>query len=140
MTEVNRHHVMFERGLYKRRRVHFQLRSHPGLILPLRITDHRELHATIERRHGATVPLPDLESTEYFLSDVASYRRGQPWHRTLDQAIGWFAMTDNEPTAEVLDWQRDFIRNTEPLMRLVQGGAEYGESQMDRGRAVVSPE
>jgi len=106
-TNWNRHHVLYQGREYRRNLVLGRLRSHPGLILPIFIPDHRALHRTLY----TSVPRPDLEATKYFLESVVLYSPDQPRTRTLDQAIDWFA-TCSEPTAEHLAAQREFILKT----------------------------
>jgi hypothetical protein len=56
------------------------------------------------------VPLPDRDATKHFLQEIVEpYDRTQPLFKTVDQAIGWFALTNNEPTAEHLFRQKEFI-------------------------------
>lgn len=107
--KTNRHHVFYEGRLYRRAGFLNRLRTHPGLIIPINIYDHRDLHQELR----SSVPVPERDAVEYFLQDVIlPFTEGQPRTRSLDQAIGWFAMTGNEATAEHLQLQREFILRT----------------------------
>lgn len=99
---------MYERPDFRRNYIHHNLRCLAGLIIPISMEEiHRPLHRALPKH----VPLPDLEATKYFLQEIVEpYDRTQPLFKTVDQAIGWFALTNNEPTAEHLQLQKDFIR------------------------------
>lgn len=93
---------------YRRTPLLNRLRNLHGLIIPMNIYDHRELHEDM-----GGVPKPKLDAVEHFLNGVVlPYEEGQPRSRTLDQAIGFFAMTGNEATAEHLMEQRAYILRT----------------------------
>jgi hypothetical protein len=135
-SRVNKHHLFYERSAYQRLTVLRNLREQPGLIIPMFITEHQALHRAVDRRTFGrpTVPLPNLEAAKYFVESVLlPYSPDQPRLQALQQAIGWFAMTNNEDTAEHLAKQRDFILKTTPF------GDEgmYGQSEMDGRRPVV---
>lgn len=103
---VDQHHLMFSKATWQRERFTRLIRQHQGLIVPLPIV---EVHRPLHRQFYQGVPLPDRESARAFNETVLPYEPGQPWDRTLEQAIGWFAMTDNLPTAEHLYEQHEFI-------------------------------
>lgn len=113
--QIDRHHVFYERGLYQRDPIMFRLRSMPGLIIPMNIPDHRALHRRLDNwSNRPTVPQPDYDATLYFITEVSlPYRSDMPRLQTLEQAIGWFSLTNNESTAEHLYAQKEFILNTE---------------------------
>lgn len=106
---VNRHHAIYTGREVRRFRIWNMVRTHPGLILPIYIPDHRDLHHHLR----ASVPRPDTDAARYFLEDVITpYRPGQPRTKQLDEAIRFFSQTNNELTAEHLSAQREFILRT----------------------------
>lgn len=112
---LTRHHLMYEKRDYRRNIVLHQLRCLPGLIIPISMEDvHRPLH----RMFPQPVPLPDRDATKYFLDEIVLPYDKTNRFMTVDQAIGWFAITNNEATAEHLQLQKDFILERVP---------EYGE-------------
>jgi len=55
-------------------------------------------------------PVPDIDAAYWFYKSIVTpYTPEQPRLQTLEQAIGWFAMTDNEPTAEHLHEQMGYF-------------------------------
>lgn len=109
MTRTNRHHTFYDREDWTRQKHLWNIRTTRGLILRLPMLEiHRPLHLQNNLRHG--VPIPDKEAAIELVNNVLlPYEEGQPLFRTLEQAIGWFAMTDNQPTAEHLYEQKEFI-------------------------------
>lgn len=109
--DINTHHVFFEGRVYRRSVILQRLRNHHGLIVPINIADHRDLHHELQGHHG--VPTPSYESVRDFLEIVSPYEKGQDRTQTLDEAIGFFALCDEWDTAEHLIQQREFIIRTE---------------------------
>jgi hypothetical protein len=106
--KLTRHHTLFERPDFRRNVWHHKLRCLPGLIIPIPMESiHRPLHRSLPRH----VPLPDIEATKYFVQEVVLPPNRESLFQTMEQAIGWFAMTNNEPTAEHLYMQKEFIRD-----------------------------
>jgi hypothetical protein len=106
MTPLNRHHLAYDRVDWFRPQHLRKIRTHKGMILNLPMIEiHRPLHANI--RQG--VPIPSQEAAEAFNDTVLPYREGQALFHTVDQAIGFFAMVDEQPTAEHLYEQKQFI-------------------------------
>lgn len=106
MERLTRHHTLYPKPEFCRNRFLNSIRNHRGLIIPLPMLEvHRPLH--ISFLDG--VPPPDLTAAKAFNEIVLPYELGQPWHRTLDQAIGFFEMTANFGTADALAAQREFI-------------------------------
>lgn len=106
MTRLNRHHLAFNREDWFRPKHLRLIRTHKGMILDLPMIEiHRPLHINI--RQG--VPLPTQEAAQAFNETVQPYKQGQALFHTVDQAIGFFAMSGEQPTAEHLYEQKQFI-------------------------------
>lgn len=106
----NLHHTFFSRREYQKHNILRNLREHPGFIVPMRIEDHRSLHQGM----WASVPKPDLDAAQALLyGDIlVPYQPDQPRLLHVQQAIGFFAMTGNELTAEHLQSQVEYILRT----------------------------
>jgi hypothetical protein len=123
----SRHHVWYERPRFENDGIYHRLRSHAGFIILTHNLDHNNgpgsLHCDRRLRQG--VPRPGREATEAFLKGVLlPYQEDQSRAQSLDQAIGWFACTGDQATAEHLALQREYIMRTP-----VPGEAEgYGRA------------
>lgn len=47
MFETNLHHFNWQKSVWRRDSLANRIRNHPGMILPMNILDHRELHNEI---------------------------------------------------------------------------------------------
>jgi hypothetical protein len=105
---VNRHHLFYTERFFRKEKLMYQLRQQPGLIIPINIYDHRDLHQQIR----SSTPKPEHEAAAHFISDVLL--PFDPSHRLqgIDQAIAFFNLTNNELTAEHLMHQREFLART----------------------------
>jgi len=77
-TPYDRHHVLWTRREQQKTRMNRLLRNHPGLIIPLPVSVHRDLHAEIP---PPIVPPPPL--AESILTAI----NGQPFNNMFSVAI-----------------------------------------------------
>lgn len=90
------HHVLFEAKLWQAHSVNNELRSKPGLIIPIRHDVHNELHREIK-----TMPVPSYDQGN---SVLGIYRDNPDDHirsvynlmRAFEQAIGHPRVRENE--------------------------------------------
>lgn len=108
--QFNRHHVFYAGREYRKHHLLRNLREHPGMVIPMNIQDHQNLHQDL----WISVPKPDLDAVHALLyGDILlPYDPNQPRLLHVQQAIGFFAMTGNELTAEHLQSQVEYILRT----------------------------
>ena len=102
-SSVNKHHLHWEARHYKRQSILNRLREHQGLIIPMNLFDHREIHAAL--RPG---PQPTPQQAEELLSHLGHYDSQAERIDYLDMAAD-FMQDCNPRYAGHLLVQRSYI-------------------------------
>lgn len=103
LSDVNRHHLAYQKRHWRKSEILYKLRSHQGMIIPMDIYDHRELHHDL----GET-PMPHPHDAEELLDYLGEYDSMAERIDYLDMAANF--MTERSPAyAGHLLLQRSYI-------------------------------
>jgi len=100
---VNRHHLNWERRHWQKNNILRKLRDHQGMIIPMNLFDHRELHHDLLQP-----PKPSPEQAEKLLSHLGHYDSQAERIDYLDMAVD-FMEEENPRYAQHLRVQRSYV-------------------------------
>ncbi|MDL2342296.1 MAG: hypothetical protein QFB87_04445 [Patescibacteria group bacterium] len=89
-SNVNRHHLGWEKRHWQKNNVLRRLRDHQGMIIPMNLYDHRELHHNL-----LPPPMPTPGQAEELLSHLGHYDSMSERIDYLDMAAAF--MQDRNP-------------------------------------------
>lgn len=99
----NRHHLNWEKRQWKKNSILNRLRDHQGMIIPMNLYDHRELHQDM-----LPPPQPTPKQAEELLSFMGRYDSQSERIDYLDMAVTFMA-PQNPRYALHLQTQRDYV-------------------------------
>ena len=96
-SSINKHHLHWEAREYKRNGILNRLRDHQGMIIPMNLYDHRELHADLK-----PTPKPTSQQAEELLSHLGRYDPTAERIDYIDMAVNYMRDVNPQYTGHLL--------------------------------------
>lgn len=100
---VNSHHLLYEARHWKKNNILYRLRTHRGMVIPMNIFDHRNLHHDL-----LEPPRPTQQQAEELLQHLGTYDSQAERTDYLDMAVN-FVELSNPRFAQHLLLQRAYV-------------------------------